>query len=110
MNQEDVTRPEAFFRDCGGRLVSAVEVCEWLYRFLPPKRLTARQVGRMWRRSAHLIRQGLLPDQVHAYVYIPFCHRYCTYCNLYVVQLRDAAQLEEYVDRLLKQFEFFRPY
>src|SRR5215470_3252539 len=42
------------------------------------------------------------------YVHVPFCFHKCHYCDFYSITRQDWERMERYVDRVLKEGEFWK--
>ncbi|MBI5209820.1 MAG: radical SAM protein [Elusimicrobia bacterium] len=67
---------------------------------------TAEQVRSEWAAAAE--GEGT-PPNVNLYPYIPFCRRRCGFCGDPIVIVRDGAELEAYLARLIAELEFMSP-
>ncbi len=71
-------------------------------------RFTPAQLADLW--STQLQRPDVNPDYpVGLYVHVPFCTHTCAFCRCFRLQVTGKSALDQYVDFLCAQIDFFAP-
>lgn len=69
--------------------------------------LSAKQINEKWRKHLTLVRNKKASDSLNFYIHIPFCKSKCGYCMYYSNSIK-GGQLEDYLNRLIQQINFFK--
>jgi len=79
-----------------------------VYRgFFPsPRAATARDVRALWERRLEVAPAG---HPLWMHVHVPYCPQICSFCHCGKLLLKDPSQLEDWLDRVRAEVEFFAP-
>lgn len=80
-------------------------------RAVAPLELTSFEVRDLWADYLEEQRTGRAAVRfpAHFYLHVPYCRQRCAYCCCYSVALTRERDLEDYVESLARQMDFFAP-
>lgn len=70
-------------------------------------RTSARDVKKHWRQWVRDVESGDCPELLNCYIHIPFCEKKCTYCIFHFLTPSGPGEIDEYLDFLIENIEFF---